>query len=226
MDAALLLFLTLTGLVCFSYGSQYYVKPIPDSKCPEPCHTLSYYISNAQNYFKPNITFLFLPGIFTLKLTGVFWIGNARGIALIGSEQYTTANLTGEGYEYPIPVSEIECVGPTGIAFCAGNNIVIKHLRMRNCYIGLQFNSALDINVHHSLIENSTAVGLPGVRMLGNSSIIDSAFVQNTRNAMFIYSEYEAEECPVQQSLSTVASRLEIEGSYFLQGHQDLQYVE
>ena len=218
-QTTLLLLLTLN---CFSYGSQYYVKPTPDTECPEPCHTLSHYTSNP-DYFKPNTTFLFLPGVFTLEETAVLKIGNARGIALIGSKRYPATDLKSE---YPIPLSEIECVGLTGIAFCAGSNIAIKHIRMRNCYMGLVFILTINVKVQHILIENSTAIGIYGIQMLGNNSIFDSAFVRNTENARFEYSEYyyEAEVCPVPRSLSMVASRLEIEGSHFLQGHQNLQY--
>ena len=218
-QTTLLLLLTLN---CFSYGSQYYVKPTPDTECPEPCHTLSYYTSNP-DYFKPNRTFLFLPGVFTLEETALLEIRNARGIALIGSERYTATELKSD---YPIPVSEIECVGLTGIAFCAGSNIAIKHIRIQNCYMGLVFIFTMNVKVQHILIENSTAIGIYGIRMLGNNSIVDSAFVQNTQNARFNYSEYyyQAEVCPVPRNLSMVASRLEIEGSHFLQGNQNLQY--
>ena len=135
--AVLLLLLTIKVLLLISSGVEYYVKPTSDTKCPEPCHTLSHYIAKIQ--IVPNVTFHFLPGVFTLKENGLFRFGNADGIALIGSEQYTVANLTSEGHQYHLPASEIECFGPTGITFCAGNNIVIKHLRMRNCYFALHF---------------------------------------------------------------------------------------
>jgi len=75
--AVLLLLLTFKGLLFISSGVEYYVKPTPDTQCPEPCHTLSHYISNA-DHFKPNTTFHFLPGVFTLEGNDLIWIRNAR----------------------------------------------------------------------------------------------------------------------------------------------------
>jgi len=221
----LLLLLTFKGLLFISSGVEYYVKPTPDTQCPEPCHTFSHYIPMTP--LVPNVTFHFLPWVFTLKHNGLLCIQNADGIALIGSEQYTVANLTNEGYPYHIPASEIECFGTTGIAFCAGNNIVIKYLRMRNCYIALQFTNTTDVNIFQILVENSYGIGMDGMQMWGSNSIVGSAFVKNTRNARFDYSkfEYEAElNCPASQNM--VTSTLEIDRSCFLQGHQDLPVID
>ena len=220
----LLLLLTFKGLLFISSGVEYYVKPTTDTQCPEPCHTLSHYISNA-DYFKANTTFLFLPGVFTLEGNDVIWIGNARDIALIGSEQYTTAHFTNDGYLYNIPQTEVECIGPTGIAFCAGNNIVIKHLRMRNCYIALHFRYTIDVSILRVFIENSSTIGIHGKQMLGNNSIVDSAFVRNTVNAKFNYSQFvlEGGPCPLPQDQTMSHSQVEIAGSHFVDG-QGYQY--
>ena len=225
--AVLLLLLSFKGLLLISSGVEIYMKPTLDTKCPEPCHTLSHYISSHLSYV-PNLTINFLPGIFTLKTNASLLFEYADSIALIGSEQYTVANLTNEGHQYHLPASEIECIGTTGIVFCAGNNIVIKHLRMRNCYIALRFMNTTNVHLFHVLIENSSGFGIHGRQMMGNTSIVDSAFVQNTRNARFEYLHFgnETELCPVPQSPSIVTSRLEIEGSYFLEGNPDVQYAD
>jgi len=223
----LLLLIILKGLLFISSGVEYYVKPTLDTECPEPCHTLSHYISS-KTPLVPNVTFHFLPGVFTLKSNGLLWIRNADGIALIGSEQYTVANLTNDRYQYHIPASEIECFGPTGIGFCAGNNIVIKHLRMLNCYFALQFIYTTDVNIFHVLIENSSATGIHGQQMLGNSSIVDSALVWNAACARFNYSQFEYEDgpCLLPQDRIMFPSQVEIAGSYLLHAYHDPQYVD
>ena len=227
--AVLLLLLSFKGLLLISSGVEIYLKPTLDTKCPEPCHTLSHYISSHLPYV-PNLTVNFLPGVFTVKANALLLFEYTDGTALIGSEQYTVANLTSEGHQYRIPASEIECIGTTGIAFCGGNNLVIKHLRMRNCYIALRFMNTTNVHLFHVLIENSSGIGIQGKQMLGNTSIVGSAFVQNTRNARFDYlkigNETENFICPVPQSPSIVTSRLDIERSYFLQGNQDVQYAD
>ena len=44
-------------------ASIYYVKPSPDTLCPEsPCHTLSEYLGMADQYFTLNTTLVLLPG--------------------------------------------------------------------------------------------------------------------------------------------------------------------
>jgi len=143
----LLLLLTLKWLICSLFCAEYYVKPTLDTKCSEQCYTLSHYISNSQHYFVSNVTFRFLPGIFILESNQPLSIRNIASFSLIGSEWCTIANLTNGGYQYPIPVSEIECIGRTGLVFSDGSDVMIKQLRIQNCHVGLGFSCIIDTSM-------------------------------------------------------------------------------
>ena len=216
-----MLLLSINGLISSSFGVDYFVKPTPHTNCSEPCHTFSHYISNSEYYFVSNVTFHFLPGTFTLESNQPLSIGKVAGFSLIGGEQYTIGNLTNDGHQYLIPVSEIECVGRTGIVIFDSSNVTIKSLRIRNCRVGIGFSCIVDTSVFHVLIENSTVAGIFGYQMFGNNSVVDSTFVRSTVNF-----EYQSVPCQVSQAKGMSTSRVEIERSYFFYGYQDPQYAD
>ena len=77
-------------------------------------------------------------------------IRNIASFSLIDSEWCTISNLTNGGYQYPIPVSEIECIGRTGIVFSDGSDVMIKQLRIQNSYVGLGFSCIIDTSIMFS----------------------------------------------------------------------------
>ena len=95
-----------------------------------------------------NVTFHFLPGTCTPESNQPLLIGKVAGFSLIGSEQHTIGNLTNERHQYLIPVSEIECVGRTGIVISVnGSNVMIKSLKIRNCHVRLGYSCIMDASV-------------------------------------------------------------------------------
>ena len=64
--------------------------------------------------------------------------------------------------------------------------------------------------------------------MMGNNSIVDSAFVWNAANAKLNYSRFvfEGGPCLLPHDRVMFPSQVEIEGSYFLEGYQDPQYAD
>lgn len=135
----------------------YYVKPKPDTKCPEGeiCHTLSEYAQNSSQYFASNATFDFLPG--THALNQSIFIFNISNISF-------TSNL---GNTSQI-ASWISCTNPALFNFTQVQEIQIENLGFTSC-------GADTINPRVVFFS-----------YVGKFLVLNSSFVRNKGSAFFI----------------------------------------
>ena len=90
---AFILLLLVTALPPSTAQNTYYVKPTPDTPCHEdPCHTLSEYVSESEEYFTSNTTMVFLPGEHVLQQNTT--VTNVGRLALLGSSSSSPANVS------------------------------------------------------------------------------------------------------------------------------------
>ena len=169
----------LTAMFLMACGSNdetwsvYYVKPSEAEECPQPCHTLQYYVNNSN--FSSNSTFLFLKGLHTLQ--GTADIRNVHDLAFIGIGDPEKC--------------KIQCQLPAGFYFkqMIHGNLTISNLTFSNCGAesadglpcgALVLDTVFDLNLTNVIVENSTGYGLLGYNLLGNPLITNSVFRYNS----------------------------------------------
>ena len=87
----LLLYLLLTATPLSGQAQKYYVTPTPppNPACPsdKPCHTLSYYASNALSLIdrRDNVSLLFIDGFYNYSDT-VLEIANVNNLTMAGTD--------------------------------------------------------------------------------------------------------------------------------------------
>ena len=125
----------------------YYVKPTPDTPCDEdPCHTLSEYVSQYEQYLTSNITMIFLPGDHALQ--DDITVRNSGRLVFIGNPSSS-----------PTEVSRIICTDAT---FTFENILMLKitDFAFHSCTIQLHTSSAIFKNnsFHNSTSEYGGAI--------------------------------------------------------------------
>ena len=136
-----ILLLLVTALPFCTAQTTYYVKPTPDTPClRDPCHTLSEYVSESEQYFTSNTTMVFLPGDHTLQ--DDITVRNIGRLVFIGNPSFSSTE-----------VSRIICTDAT---FTFENILMLEitDLGFHSCTIQLHSSSAIFKN---SSFENSTS---------------------------------------------------------------------
>ena len=136
-----LLLLLVTALPFCTTQNTYYVTPTPDTPCQEdPCHTLSEYVSKAEQYFTSNATMVLLPGEHGLQENVT--VRNIGRLAFISNSSSS-----------PADVSRIICTDAT-LTFTNMYMLEITALEFHSCTIQLYTTSAVFKN---SSFKNSTS---------------------------------------------------------------------
>ena len=136
-----ILLLLLTALPFSTAQTTYYVKPTPDTPCHgDPCHTLSEYVSQSEQYLTSNTTMIFLPGEHALQHN--ITVRNISRLVFIGNPS-----------SFPAEVSMVICTDAT---FTFENILMLKirDLGFHSCTIQLHGSSAIFKN---NSFENSTS---------------------------------------------------------------------
>ena len=73
----------------------YYVSSNTTDDCPQPCHPLSYYITNTATYFTSNATFIFMEGEHLLDSKGSVQvvINNVDNLTLRGERGHSNTGI-------------------------------------------------------------------------------------------------------------------------------------
>ena len=102
----------------------YYVSSSTTDDCPQPCHPLSYYITDTATYFMSNATFIFMEGEHLLDIQG-----------LVQVAIYYTGNLTLRGERVHSSTGAIiRCGSNThGLAFGNNNALSIYGISITAC---------------------------------------------------------------------------------------------
>ena len=104
----------------------YYVNSATTNDCPQPCHPLSYYITNTATYFTSNATFIFMEGEHLLDSKGLVRvvINNVDNITLRGERGHSNTDVD----------IIIRCSNNTrGLVFINGSIITIYDITITGC---------------------------------------------------------------------------------------------
>ena len=155
--------------------------------CPQPCHPLSYYITDTATYFTSNATFIFMEGEHRLDSKGSVRvvITNADNLTLRGESGHSNDDII------------IRCSSSTrGLAFKNGSIINIYDVSITGCgqkYIPpLYFFNIASLYIHHITLHNNVyydyiyyypeSGGILYIHCVTdvNVKITDSSFTNNT----------------------------------------------
>ena len=208
---------------------------------PGACQTLRHYVSKSEEYFQSDTTFYFLSGTHWLdilepvvimsNIKAFIFISNLRMIGdnrLIPSSQsfiqmepsaVISCNSRASGFVFGFVqslqianLSFIHC-GADAISAVPSSYIPQQdYLQLQNISVTLGFLLVEDLHLSGVLVQNNTGHGLAALNLLGNSSIIDSAFVFNRGdeyhsggNAV-VYFLFNERICPDMVSLNIASS--------------------
>ena len=125
----------------------YYVSSNTNDDCPQPCHPLSYYITDTATYFTSSATFIFMEGEHLLDSKG-----------LVRVAIYNVDNLTLSGHSNTDVI--IRCGSNTrGLVFNNGNIINIYDITITGCgqqdVMPLSFINIASLYIHHITLYNN-----------------------------------------------------------------------
>ena len=162
------------------------------------CHTLSFYVKNASQYFTSNTVIIFSPGQHQLNLPSngqsVVNVTGISNFAMIGKGA-VMSNQSEEGA--PRPNSTIICISKSenkprnGILFYKADAIHIENLTIENCgamftvrgpdyftlVSALTFRESYNISLKQVRIDKSLGFGLDADRIFGSFTVSISAFL-------------------------------------------------
>ena len=149
----------------------YYVSSNTTDDCPQPCHPLSYYITDTATYFTSNATFIFMEGEHLLDSKGLVQvvINNVDNLTLRGESGHSNTDII------------IRCGSNThGLEFNngAGSIINIYDIAITGCgqqdIMPLTFANIASLYIHH-------------IRLYNNIILYNSSF-DTIAGALYIYS--------------------------------------
>ena len=161
----------------------YYVSSNTNDDCPQPCHPLSYYITDTATYFTSNATFIFMEGEHLLDSKGSVKvvINNTDNLTLRGERSHSNTNII------------IRCSNNTrGLVF---NDIIIINIydvTITGCgqedISPLHLINISSLHIHHIMLYNnmySTDYDTGGILYINcitdtHITITDSTFANNT----------------------------------------------
>ena len=127
----------------------YYVSSNTADNCPQPCHALSYYITNTATYFTSNATFIFMEGEHLLDSKGSVQvvINNVDNLTLRGESNHSNTGII------------IRCSSNThGLVFNNGS-IILYGIIITGCgqqdIIPLSFINIATLYIHHVTLYNN-----------------------------------------------------------------------
>ena len=185
----------------------YYVSSTTSSDCPQPCHPLSYYITDTATYFTANTTFIFMEGEHLLDSKGsvqvvINYVDNLtlRGVR----SDFSTSTGHGTGV--------IICSSNTrGMLFKNGNIINIHSITITGCgekhIPPLQISNITSIYVHRTILHNNTAVCALCINLVTDThiTVTDSIITDCTiyinddqedwGGGLYIYSDTDTHTC-------------------------------
>ena len=208
-----------------------YVKPDSADFCPDwikdyKCESLSYYIQKVDQFFVSNTCMEFLEGEHIMEINRAIRMEHIANFSLIGNlSKITYRDLTNGS---PVPSSRIVCSGSmrSGFYFVNSFNIHIENLAIAKCGLrisrgvnvlaALAFDTVMHVRMENVRIYNSTGFGVHADRVLGNSTISNSAFVNNVGTNEFYGGNvrFWYRNCP-----SDVNTLLVVENSWFMYGY-------
>ena len=167
--------LILAGLFgLFAAETSYYVKPTPDTQCPQttdPCLTLSEYVQDPSQYFISESHFIFLPGEHNLD----------EDLAI---ENLTSITFTGDLDSLPEITSRIVCTKPAFFNFSTIQDIQMSALAIIACGSEIQYPRAVFLNYveHFSFVNSSFEDNQASAILLRTSdgTIEDTVFRNNS----------------------------------------------
>ena len=161
-------------------GNVYYVSSSTSADCPQPCHPLSYYVTDTASFFTSDATFVFMEGEHLLH-TGLAQvaINDIDNLTLRGERSHSNTNVI------------ITCSRNTrGMVFNNGGIVTIYDITITGCgQLGISPLSLININivnVHYLTIYNNTIHTSGGLYIQWNSTstcnkliIANSIFAHN-----------------------------------------------
>ncbi len=208
-----------------------YVKPDSKDSCPDwirkdyKCEPLSYYIQKVDQFFVSNTCMEFLEGEHIMEINRAIRMDHIAKFSLIGNLSKIMRRDPTNGS--PVPYSRIVCSGSmrSGFYFVNSSNILIENLAITECgfrisrgvkvLAALAFDTVMHVRMQNVRICNSTGFGVHADRVLGNSTISDSAFIRNvgTNESYGGNMRFWYRNCP-----SDVKTVLVVENSWFMHG--------
>ena len=209
-----------------------YVKPDNLSHCPDwvgngsMCETLSYYVEYRDKYFVSNTCVEFLEGTHIMKTDLAVHLENVSNFSLVG---FTSSSVLrrDSSDESPKPLSQITCSPgvKAGFYFVNSSNILVENLAITKCgqpvarrvrvLAALAFDTVSNVEILGVRIHNCVGFGVHGDRMLGNSTIQNSAFVRNIGTSEYYGGNVRLwyQNCP-----PNIHTFLQIKSSWFKHG--------
>lgn len=209
-----------------------YVKPDSAHFCPDwikkdyKCEPLSYYIQKVDQFFVSNTCMEFLEGEHIMEINRAIRMDHVTNFSLIGNLSKIMRRDPTNGS--PVPSSRIVCSGSmrSGFYFVDSSNIQIENLAIARCGLrisrgvdvlaALAFDTVMHVRMQNIRIYNSTGFGVHADRVLGNSTISNSAFISNVGTKEFYGGNvrFWYQNCP-----SDVTTLLVVENSWFMYGY-------
>ena len=209
-----------------------YVRPDNDDYCPDwieknhKCELLSYYIQKVDQFFVSNTCMEFLEGEHIMEINRAIRMDHIANFSLIGNLSKIVHHDPVDGS--PVPSSHIMCSGSmrSGFYFVNSSNIQIENLAITRCGLrisrgvdvlaALAFDTVMNVKVQNVRIYNSTGFGVHADRVLGNSTISNSAFISNVGTNKFYGGNvrFWYQNCP-----SDVNTLLVVKNSWFMHGY-------
>ena len=159
-------------------SSTYYVSSSTTSHCPQPCHPLSYYITDTATYFTSNATFIFMEGEHLLDSKGSVQvvINHIDNLTLRGERGHSNTDII------------IRCSSNThGLVFRYGNIVNIQGITITECgqqdISPLLFSSIVTLYIHEFIVHNNTYEKYNGgglnIHSISYITITNSMFTNN-----------------------------------------------
>ena len=153
-------------------GNIYYVSSSTSADCPQPCHPLSYYVTDTDSFFTSDATFVFMKGEHLLHaVLAQVTINDIRSLILRGERGHSNTNVI------------ITCSHNTrGMVFNNGGIVTIYDITITGCgqldISPLSLININTINIHYLTIYNNTMHTNGGLYVQWNST--------STRNKLTI----------------------------------------
>ena len=209
-----------------------YVRPDNTTHCPDwiknryKCETLSYYIQKVDTYFVSNTCMEFLEGDHVMEINRAIRMEDITNFSLMGNISRVLTRDPSDGS--PLPSSRIVCSGSrrSGFYFINSSDIWIENIAISHCGLrlsgsvkvlaALAFDTVINVQIANVRIQKCTGFGIHADRLLGNSTISDSAFVQNVGTKDFYGGNvrFWYQKCP-----PNVSTSLLIKKSWFKYGY-------
>ena len=157
--------------ICAAYNYEYYVKPDAGSVCPDDkaCETLSFFVTQKENFFRSNTIFYFLDGTHILNQPSLIEIDDVSNVTFQGLGRLV------EGVHYTVMNSTvgIECSNGTGgFSFTNSSNILLDKIGLYGCgsknymafftdfvTVALSFESVFNVMINSVSITNTNGIG-------------------------------------------------------------------